>query len=155
MNTDDRIKTIKNIAARFRRAIVSLDRNSLPITLQDYPRGACGDATLLLGTYLSERGFGSFDYVLGQRGDKARNNSDWTSHAWLEQDGLVVDITPDQLPDTNEEVIVTIRSPLHRQFNGEPQHTADYRLYDARTVAMLEPVYQKVVREMAKTSALQ
>jgi len=75
----------------FRHAIEACDRSALPITFENFPAGSCGDAALILGKYLEERGFGLFDYVLGERGGR--------SHAWLQRGHLVVDITGDQFDD--------------------------------------------------------
>lgn len=43
------------------------------------------------GRLLEHRGIGEFFYVCGMK--------DGASHAWLEVDGLIVDITGDQFPD--------------------------------------------------------
>ena len=86
------------IAAKsFKEAIQKCDKKLLPITFKEFPKGSCGDAVLLLGKYLSDVGLGEFDYVLGGVNEK--------SHAWLQQNKLIVDITADQFDDQTEEII--------------------------------------------------
>ena len=136
-------------AIRFRSALESVPVSELPVTLQSFPRGSCGDATLLLGTYLIEEGFGSFDYVLGERGDPI--GAGWTSHAWLEQDGVIVDITADQFHDGPGEIIVCRGSKWHDGFHGVRQNVADYRIYDTHTAATLHAAYRAVCSTLKKT----
>ena len=75
---------------------------------KDFPNGCCGDTALLLGKYLHEKGFGIPYYVSGWMGKK--------SHAWLELDGLIIDITADQFENISETVIVVRESDFHEEF---------------------------------------
>ncbi|MDP9139680.1 MAG: hypothetical protein M3O62_02670 [Pseudomonadota bacterium] len=59
--------------------------------LDDFPTGACGSASDLLGTWLIDEYSLNPDYVHGERDGK--------SHGWLELNKLVVDITSDQFSD--------------------------------------------------------
>jgi len=59
-----------------------------PTHMRDFPRGCCGIISELLGDYINSLEIGEFQYVWSQRSG--------ASHAWLEIDGLVVDITADQ-----------------------------------------------------------
>ena len=77
----------RDAATRFRAAIESCHRDVLPISFQDFPRGSCGDAAPMLGEYLNEIGLGPWLYKVGKR------SSDGHWHAWIEQNGLIVDIT--------------------------------------------------------------
>lgn len=71
------------------------------------------------------------------------------SHAWLAQDGLLVDITADQFPGMLDPVIVTRELPaLHASFKRRIEHEADYRIYDAHTVATLDVMYRKIMAAM-------
>jgi hypothetical protein len=97
-----RLCRLRELAGAFRSAIVGMDRERLPATFREFPRGACGDAALLLGTFLKEQGEGSFQYVCGWR--------EGYSHAWLEADGIIIDITADSFPDRSDALIVTRRS---------------------------------------------
>jgi hypothetical protein len=128
------------LASAFRRAILSCDPKALPTRPLDFPRGTCGEATLLLAKYLEEQGCGRFNYVLGQRDNK--------SHAWLQRGDLIVDITADQFADQPASVIVTAESPWHRGFAGEIQHVADFTTYDKRTVTSLGNMYQVITKQI-------
>lgn len=73
--------------------------------------GSCGDASLLLGKYLKDIGFGDFDCWSGRLGKK--------SHTWLQQNNLIIDITPDQFAGMTITVIVSSKSLFHKSFNGK------------------------------------
>ncbi|KKN89571.1 hypothetical protein LCGC14_0237030 [marine sediment metagenome] len=77
------------IAKAFRKELEIL-RNSgqLPYELNDFPSGCCGTVSELLGDYLNTMHGLGCEYVLGTQGQK--------THAWLEHDGIVIDITGDQ-----------------------------------------------------------
>lgn len=86
---------IEAAATRFRAALDAVDRTLWEhIHINNFPRGACGHCAELLARYLHER-FGIVaDYVshnLG-RGDGALEDG----HAWLELNGLLIDISGDQ-----------------------------------------------------------
>jgi len=136
-------EAVRDAAERFRKAIEETDETRLPIALQEFPLGSAGDATPLLGTFLIESGLGKFDYVSGQRGGDRKHR--WTTHAWLQQGPLIVDITADQYRDCDEPVIVSRNSVWHEQFNGEKEHIADYRIYDDYTERTLGKAYRTIV----------
>jgi hypothetical protein len=75
------------------------------VALDDFPNGACGDCALLLGEYLFNGVPGKWSYRSGIR--------DGHTDAWLDKEGLAVDITADQFPDIEERVIVTSYSAWH------------------------------------------
>jgi hypothetical protein len=112
---------IKHLAGQFRDAIEACDQARLPSTFQDFPTGACGDATLLLGKYLEQNGFGNFDYVFGAQAGK--------THAWLQKADLFVDITADQFADNDHRVIVEYASAWHGLFQEELSYVADFENY--------------------------
>ena len=112
---------IRHLAWRFRSAIEACDQAYLPSTFQDFPAGACGDTTLLLGKYLEQNGCGHFDYVFGTQDDK--------THAWLQRADLFVDITADQFADNDRRVIVEYASAWHIGFQEELKYTADFENY--------------------------
>ena len=135
--------SIQKLAAEFRSAIERCPREQLPIAFTNFPRGACGDAALLLAKYLENNGHIGLAYVLGMRGGG--------SHAWLKRDCLVVDITADQFEDQLQPVIVEIDSEWHESFELEPedqQDSADFERYDEHTVAMLGNAYRVIVRQL-------
>lgn len=125
------------LATRFRAAIMKCDPKFLIITLKNFPNGACGDAALLLAKYLEDNECGKFDYVLGYRKGK--------SHAWLQRDSVIVDITADQFQDQDKPVIVTEDHTWHSQFNIENRHMADFTSYDKSTVNILLQTYKQIL----------
>lgn len=135
---DRDIGEIRRIASRFRMAIEACDRRMLPISFEEFPRGSCGDATPLLGTYLNEHCFGPFEYVLGEREDSGR------THAWLRRGQLDVDITADQFADAPKEIIVCVNSPWHKTFRQRVEHVADFRIYGDNTVSLLTCAYSMI-----------
>lgn len=76
----------------FRRAIELTPKDKLFCRFVQFPRGSCGDASPLLGLFLYNSGFGTTNYVCGEKNRGYYSES----HAWLEKDGLYIDITGDQ-----------------------------------------------------------
>ncbi|HDS05872.1 MAG TPA: hypothetical protein ENN95_02400 [Deltaproteobacteria bacterium] len=136
------INKIRETATVFRNAI-EVCAPSLGVIFKKFPSGACGEAVLLLGTYLIEQDLGEFQYMLGDYG--ARTDSNWSSHAWLQADNLVVDITADQFPEVNEKVVVQDYSKWHAKLNGKSLHIADYRILNTYTVSSLNGMYRKII----------
>jgi hypothetical protein len=138
-------------ASRFRAAIKGCDRKRLTIGMQRFPSGSCGDATPLLGTYFIEQGLGSFTYALGLRSNGEPYGHQ--SHAWLEADGVIVDITADQFSEIDQKVIVTRHSDWHAAFERDDilkPHPADYRVYDSHTVSELGRAYSVILAELER-----
>lgn len=80
------------LATSFRLAVeIVVETGNVPMHIQGFPRGCCGNISELMGDYLNTVGIGEFFYVCGMK--------DGASHAWLEVDGLNVDITADQFSD--------------------------------------------------------
>ncbi|NEH85300.1 hypothetical protein HA464_14330 [Rhizobium leguminosarum bv. trifolii] len=122
---------------RFRSLIVACDPETLFVTLQTFPHGACGDASLLLARYLAERGHGEFRYMLGERDNR--------SHAWLQRGSLIVDITADQFADCPlGPVYVGEDTGWHDVFAGEDLHVADYSIFDDHTKASLGASFARI-----------
>ncbi len=133
------MKEFEDIAIKFRNAILSIEKDSRPIGLQEFPSGSCGDASRLLGTYLEEKGFGKFIYVSGERGSKQDNT--WRSHAWLKKDALIIDITADQFDEINSGVVVTEKSAFHDTFDIDETSDANFWPTDKHCDVPLGPFY--------------
>ncbi len=129
---------LKKLAILFRAALIRCERNKLLITLQDFPHGSCGDASYLLAKYLEEQGCGKFEYVLGKR------IADLYSHAWLEQKGIIIDITADQFEGQNCSVLVTSDKSWHSQFVEEERQVADFELFNHSASSDLRRSYNQV-----------
>jgi hypothetical protein len=99
------INTVRQAATRFRAA---LEQEELRLySLQNFPKGSCGDASEMLGQYLSDCGLGTWIFRMGFE------PSSLDSHAWVERGALIVDITADQFTDVSERVIVTTDRTWH------------------------------------------
>lgn len=142
------IEKIASIAKEMRAAIERTDRGFLPITFKDFPRGSCGDAALILGRHLRESGYEGFQYVLASRGDRWDNS--WYSHAWIERQGLIVDITADQFPDFPHNVFVGTESQFHATFEVEERSEADYAIYDVDTASTLARAYREILKQYGR-----
>ena len=130
---------LKLLAARMRDAIIALPHEKLPLQMSLFPRGACGDASLLLGAYLIDCGHMGFEYVSAVRGEMA--DSTWTTHAWLARGDLVIDITADQFPDAPAGVIVDSPSLWHQQFDAAEGEPSDFRLWNGPGISHLVSMY--------------
>src|SRR5690349_7985620 len=118
----DEIEQIRFRVEQFRKALEKCPKNVLPIQFECFPAGACGDSSLLLAKYLENCGLGAFDYVCGE----LRKNGDFQSHAWLQKEDLIIDITADQFDDISEVVLITKDNSWHKKFKIENKHPADY-----------------------------
>jgi len=140
------VEEITSNAIAFKEAIVAtLEAGKLPDTMGTFPRGCCGDSSMLLGTYLTEKGFGDFTYVCGERGRESDGN--WSSHAWLCLDSLIIDITKSQFRDCPDEITVTEGSKWHDSF----RITDTFPAYIKGTGDSLELVYGEILGFIDKT----
>jgi hypothetical protein len=139
------IARLASLATSFRAAIEKCGPNELTPDFGEFPRGSCGDTSLLLGTYLKEQGAGAFTYVNGGRGV----SPDRCYHGWLEAEGVIVDITADQFPEMNEQpVIVATHSAWHEKFGDRYRTEADYRTYDEQTTSRLRNAYRLILGKL-------
>jgi hypothetical protein len=140
MSDDSDTLRIRDLAKRLRAAIEACDLSTLPITFHEFPRGSCGDASLILAKHLKDNGQKGFAYVCGMR--------DGHSHAWLERDGLIVDITGDQFADNEDPVCVSRRSAWHAQFEIDREDLSDIDLYDDFTRFNLGAAFDTISRHL-------
>lgn len=140
MTDEDRIR---ELAERFREAILKCDRTELPLSLAGFPADSCADASILLGTYFKDNGIDGFILIKGKRGE----GNSLESHYWLERGDMLVDITSDQFEEVSEPVVVTeTDSRLYGTFDKSILQEADYRVIAAREVrAHLEALYDYVL----------
>jgi hypothetical protein len=140
MTDEDRVR---ELAVRFRKAILKCDKTELPLSLANFPTGSCADASMLLGTYFKDNGINGFILIKGRRGE----GNSLETHYWLEKGDMLVDITGDQFEGTNEEVVISkTDSRRYGTFDKSILQEADYRVIAARDVrAHLEAVYDYVL----------
>jgi hypothetical protein len=60
MSDDSDTLRIRDLAKRLRAAIEACDLTTLPITFHEFPRGSCGDASLILAKHLKDNVNGSW-----------------------------------------------------------------------------------------------
>jgi hypothetical protein len=105
------VSELRTLALGFRQAIVDCPDPGL-VSLERFPYGSCGDASILLGQYLYENGQGVWTYV------SAWENR--ASHAWIEKNGLRIDITADQFDGVDAPVIIASGGGWHDRFTVDP-----------------------------------
>ena len=111
------------------------------VTIDRFPRGACGHCSELLARYLKDSLGIETTYASGHVGHVV----DGETHAWLEHAGLFIDISADQfgLP----EVIVEPRSALHEQATQIDRHPIIQDHWWAQYAA---PVYREALAILKK-----
>ncbi len=117
-----------DLASTFRTAMEATLPEDFPDTLTlhhagGFPRGCCGDTSVLLAEYLTQNGYTGVQLISADNGGDER---ELYSHAWLEVDGIVVDITADQFDDYDiPAVFVSDQSDFHDSFDqDEPRGTS-------------------------------
>lgn len=108
---------ITSLCANIRKA---LDENKAATTLfTDFPKGCCRDTSLLVNLFLIEGGYSNATYCYKEIDDYI------PSHAWLEYDGYIIDITADQFELGLPPVIVVPiveAAFLYQPLRKEPAH---------------------------------
>lgn len=134
---------LAQLAGDFRTALLSCKMDKLLISLKGFPLGACGDASYLLAKYLESNGCGPFEYVQGKR------DIDGYTHAWLEINGVIVDITADQFDGQENTVLVITDRSWHTQFKETERDDADFEKFDNYTVSNLNRSYEIIMEELS------
>jgi len=137
------VRHLKDIATDFRKALVAVVQENTEAQLFgfpicEFPRGACGEASMLLATYYREQHCGAFEYYFGIRNGR--------SHAWLGRGNLIIDITADQFEDEDRPVIVTTDHSWHNQFRGEIAGSAYFdSVSEPRWRSAMQRFYDSIV----------
>lgn len=111
-------ESLVEIVERFRDAadeVVMAD--GAPEHMLGFPRGCCGTMSDMLGEYLNSLGIGVFLYV---RAGRAK-----ASHAWVELDGIVIDITSDQFQG-RPRVYVGEADAWYKKWKVDAKHLAEH-----------------------------
>lgn len=137
---DPDLNIIREYALGFRTAILRCPKESLPVALRQFPKGSCGDASLLLAMYLSTKKLEPLQYIVGV---KRRQ-----SHAWLQLDDIIIDITADQFDESKDAVIVTKDDGWHKTFKIRTKHVADIGVYDRGTKMVLSSAYDAIMKTL-------
>lgn len=126
-------QTFEAIAACARDALDALPIDKRDPGFEYFPKGTCGPVTELMGRLVLERTGREGIYVCGA-GHPCLSRQQ--THAWLEVDGFIVDLTHDQFEGTGVNGWVLFDSPWHRQFEREEMplclHPANWMQYPRR-----------------------
>ncbi|NKJ72850.1 hypothetical protein GFL38_11360 [Rhizobium leguminosarum bv. viciae] len=126
------MEELKALATDFRTSLEEY-RNDHGLTLQSFPEGACGDASILLAHHLTQHGFGPFRYMCGRRDD--------ATHTWLSDGELIIDITADQFDDFDVPVFVSSTSSWHDSLDGRDMHEAAISVWGDEWAAKFRAAY--------------
>ena len=129
------------IARNFRHAIESLDATDYESSshFKEFPKGCCGDSSDLLRHHLYSVDITS-EYICGM--DKNG------SHAWLESNGFIIDITADQFDEINERIIITKDRRWHSTFKNQHREKEKNDGFNKRARERLMVLYQKILKKM-------
>lgn len=140
----DRDKVLE-FATRFRRAMEEVDLEAMAIGFRMFPRGACSDTSLLLGTALQDHGLGRFQYVCASKSE----GGSFESHAWLRAGSLIVDITADQF-DGMPPVFVGQDTGWHEKWGPVTDlGDGDYRQCTGGYATELEGSYSLIMAKLS------
>ncbi|NVK84509.1 MAG: hypothetical protein HWE21_09310 [Cytophagia bacterium] len=105
---------LKNICLSIRESI-ELNKSKTNL-FKEFPQGCCRDASLIVGIILKK--MGAIELVYCRRDFDLH----YKSHAWLEYNSFIIDITADQFDTTIPNVIVsrTPIMPFHQKQHEEP-----------------------------------
>ncbi|MGG0793795.1 hypothetical protein ABE137_07285 [Brevibacillus laterosporus] len=136
------IDQIREYAVIFRKAIQSMPMSEFPKSLyfDRFPIGCCGDSSKLFSKFLSSKGIKAY-YVWGIRDDEY-------SHAWLEYDDIIIDLTADQFDEVHEEVVVTKNRDWHSQFEIQNKVALDFEEFEEYNAKRLGAIYKNILNKI-------
>lgn len=133
-------------AIKFRDAIESIPLAERTDSFKNFPRGSCGDASILMATYLASHGILGFEYICGERGQQELKN--WTTHAWLRSADVIIDITADQFPDAPNCLVFHADSTWHRTFEAGVPQPALLNEYTGYGALLMQVMYSKICSKL-------
>jgi hypothetical protein len=136
------VEAITEAVRRFRTALERC-HEELGLTFRSFPKDCCGDVSELLAAFLKDEGFGEFALVSGWR-----SGSD-QSHAWLEKNGLIIDVTADQFEDGAGLVMINEDLTWHAQFGDHRERRDDGDFRTEHEPVHLSLAYEKVRQWLA------
>lgn len=100
------------IMRRVRSLLKDPAYHKLYIGTHNFPSGSCRDASLILGACIKESGLGDAKLLLGE-------NEEGKTHAWLEYQNYILDITDDQFDNNNyPSVLVEAAADFTKNYLG-------------------------------------
>lgn len=138
-----KIEDLKKACQIFRDQIIKNDKIKENSIFREFPNGCCADASLILAKFLEQKGFGICKYVRGQKGIP--------THAWLENEGFIIDITADQFDEIDEMVIVSKNSEFHLEYDIICKASYKESFGGGGSVdSELVPIYDEIVNSIKK-----
>lgn len=128
---------------RFRDAIESTTFTKDNPSMMDFPNDCCHHASMLLGAFLFDKGFGVPVILSGKHPSDAK-----AQHHWLRVGVYDVDITADQGNFGQPAVIVLKNSTWHLHLCGKPVRglTFDEKYWRGiRTRVYHGPIYERIL----------
>jgi hypothetical protein len=139
------LKKLSRIVSKYRKALKKVAQQSQIEGLKDFPVGACGVTSELLGAYLLECGFEGLQIASG-------NDRSGQSHSWLELRGIIIDITGNQFKTNKHKVLITQDRQYHSHFHGSDGEYPDfddvYELSYGQGFLDLQAIQNKIIEEM-------
>lgn len=100
------------IMRRVRSLLEDPAYHKLYIGTHNFPSGSCRDASLILGACINESGLGDAKLLLGE-------SDEGKTHAWLEHQNYILDITADQFDNNNyPSVLVEAAADFTKNYLG-------------------------------------
>ncbi len=145
-------------ATQFRHMIENADRSKLPVEFKNFPgespaschhenpyeSGGRVETPILLAQYLIDLGYLDYGIPHYVRGELYEPRLRW-GHAWIELNGIKLDIALDGLWADQPPVIVTEDSYWHEMFRRLDANPVAIHVFDKRTVAMLRTAYHEII----------
>ena len=136
------IEVLERLAKVWRAAMERTDLSDVA-TFYWFPKGSCGDSSLLLEKFLRDHHIEGCFYV---QGESVPEHPDCRSHAWLEYGDVILDITADQFAcHPGPSVIVTRDRTWHSHFVEEEREASRIEDYDDFTKDRLLEIYDRVL----------
>jgi len=112
---NENILQLEVFCTQIRNAILNIrEKTNL---LKRFPLGCCRDASLILGQFLTEKGYKDIYYC------RKDIDAQYASHAWLEYNDHIIDITADQFENIFPPILIVSNrhtSAFHRWISKEP-----------------------------------
>ena len=136
----DQLDKLTKAATTFRQLIENTDRSKLTVDFEHFPVRSGVGASILLAQYLIDLGYGMPTYVRGE----LYGPIPW-AHAWIELDGIILDIALDGLFNDVPKVIATRDLYWHEIFRRLDENPVAIHVFDKRTVSMLRTAYHEII----------
>ena len=134
------MNNLTKAATTFRLLIENTDRSKLTVDFENFPVRSGVGASILLAQYLIDLGYGIPTYVRGE----LYGPTPW-AHAWIELDGIILDIAFDGLFADQPPVIVTEDSYWHEIFKRLDENPVALHVFNKRNASMFQAAYHEII----------